>query len=438
MTYNPDLEIQQDIPLKDKLLKKGFWLYFFAFLIAPTGYLIKLIAARTMGVEDVGLFYSILGLIGVVASYNDLGLTESLQYFLPHYLIDKDYIKAKSLLVTTWVIQFASGIVVWAWLWFAAPRLATHYFESDLAILVLRWFCLYFLVINLFQVMQSLFLAAQDTKTSNGIDAARMWLMLWVLVLIWQRDAVTVNIMTLTYAWIVWLLWGIAIAMVAFWRRFGQMMREYPMQRDMEWLRWWIGYAWWIFLGANVGTLLSQVDLQFALYFLGKEAAGHWTIYLSLLTAVGLITWPLSSYIFPLVNELVRKNHQHKLQLLMRYVGLWLVWCVFVVWVWAYYLGPWIAVLLFGESFRVSGELFAFAAPVVMLAPAVWFGFQYLAGMGKAKQRVRILWVGLATSVILNLILIPVMWLEGIVIGTAVSYVVMGAGVVWVVKNTFL
>ena len=62
--------------------------------------------------EDIGLFYSILGLIGIISSYNDLGLTEALQYFLPRYLIAKDYIKAKSLLVTTWAIQFVSGIVI--------------------------------------------------------------------------------------------------------------------------------------------------------------------------------------------------------------------------------------------------------------------------------------------------------------------------------------
>jgi O-antigen/teichoic acid export membrane protein len=182
MTYNPDLEIQQDIPLKDKLIKKGFWLYLFAFLIAPTGYIIKLIAARTMDPEDIGLFYAILGLIGVVSSYNDLGLTESLQYFLPHYLIDKDYIKAKSLLVTTWVIQFVSGIMIGIVLRIMAPWLANHYFQSSQAIEILRRFCLYFLVVNLFQVMQSLFLAAQDTKISNGIDAVRMWFSVFLLV----------------------------------------------------------------------------------------------------------------------------------------------------------------------------------------------------------------------------------------------------------------
>ena len=75
-------------------------------------------------------------------------------------------------------------------------------------------------MINLFQVMQSLFLAAQDTKTSNGIDAVRMWMVLAVFALIWWRDAVTVNIMTMTYAWIIGLLVGVGIAMVAFWRRF--------------------------------------------------------------------------------------------------------------------------------------------------------------------------------------------------------------------------
>jgi stage V sporulation protein B len=432
MTYNPDLEIQQDIPLKDKLIKKGFWLYFFAFLIAPTGYIIKLIAARTMGVEDVGLFYSILGLIGIVASYNDLGLTESLQYFLPRYLIDKDYTKAKSLLVTTWVIQFVSGILVWGALRMMAPRLAEHYFQSSQAIIVLRRFCLYFLVVNLFQVMQSLFLAAQDTKTSNGIDAARMWIVVLVLILIWQIDILTVNIITLTYSWIIGLIVGIGISWMLFWRRFGQMMIQYPMIWDGWVIRERIAYAWWVFLGANVGTLFGQIDLQLALYFLGKEAAWYWTAYSSLLTAIGLITWPLSAYLFPLVNELTIKKEHHKLQLLMRYIGFWLVWWVVIVWLWAYFLGPWIAVLLFGESFRTSGELLRFAAPFVMIGPAVWFAFQYLAGIGMVRQRVKILWVGLLVNITLSYLLVVDYWLQWLVVSAALSYIVLGLGALWI------
>lgn len=433
MTYNPDLEIQQDIPLKDKLLKKGFWLYFFAFLIAPTGYIIKLIAARTMWVEDVGLFYSILGLIGIVASYNDLGLTESLQYFLPRYLIAKDYTKAKSLLVTTWMIQFVSGILVWGALRIMAPWLAEYYFQSSQSVIVLKRFCLYFLVVNLFQVMQSLFLAAQDTKISNGIDAARMWTVVLILVMIWQIDALTVSIITLTYSWIIGLFIGIIIAWTLFWRRFGKMMLEYPMIWHWWLMYEWIGYAWRVFLGANVSTLFGQIDLQFALYFLGKEAAWYWTTYGSLLAAIGLITGPLAWYLFPLVNELTLKWEYHKLQLLMRYIGFWLFWCALFTWLLVYQFGPLIALLLFGEKFRYSGELFQFAAPFLMIWPAVSFMFQYLAWIGKVKERVKLLLIGLIATIVLNLILMPLLWLKGIVISMAMSYFLMWLGAWWMI-----
>jgi hypothetical protein len=59
-------ELEQDYlpdsqePLKDKLLRKGFWLYLLVFLAAPTGYIIKVIAAQNLPVSDIGILYSII------------------------------------------------------------------------------------------------------------------------------------------------------------------------------------------------------------------------------------------------------------------------------------------------------------------------------------------------------------------------------------------
>jgi hypothetical protein len=39
--------------LSEKFIKKGFWLYFFSFLIAPSGYIIKLVISNDLSVEDV-------------------------------------------------------------------------------------------------------------------------------------------------------------------------------------------------------------------------------------------------------------------------------------------------------------------------------------------------------------------------------------------------
>ena len=74
--------------------------------------------SRELSVEDIGLFYSIMGLITIISAYNDLGLTEALQYYLPHYFIDKEFSKAKTIIVFTRMMQFVSGIIVAGALWF--------------------------------------------------------------------------------------------------------------------------------------------------------------------------------------------------------------------------------------------------------------------------------------------------------------------------------
>ncbi len=76
-----------DEPLKQKLVRKGFWLYFLTFLSAPTGYLIKIMVSQSLPIADFGLVYGILSLMTILTTYNDLGLTEALQYYLPKFLL---------------------------------------------------------------------------------------------------------------------------------------------------------------------------------------------------------------------------------------------------------------------------------------------------------------------------------------------------------------
>jgi hypothetical protein len=45
--------IQEYGSLAEKFLKKGFWLYLFSFIIAPIGYIIKIIASNELSVSDI-------------------------------------------------------------------------------------------------------------------------------------------------------------------------------------------------------------------------------------------------------------------------------------------------------------------------------------------------------------------------------------------------
>ncbi|MDP2670824.1 MAG: hypothetical protein Q8O99_08300 [bacterium] len=48
----------------------------------------------------------------LISLYNDLGLTEALQYYLPKYRIEKKYNEYKTILLSTLGIQVISGFVI--------------------------------------------------------------------------------------------------------------------------------------------------------------------------------------------------------------------------------------------------------------------------------------------------------------------------------------
>ena len=69
-------------------------------------------------------------------------------------------------------------------------------------------------------------------------------------------------------------------------------------------------------MGANVGSLLGQIDQQMVVNFLGAKEAGYYSILLSLFAAYSIIISPLLGFLFPVVTELQTKQDIQKLTLL--------------------------------------------------------------------------------------------------------------------------
>jgi hypothetical protein len=52
--------------------------------------------------------YGIISLITLLSAYNDLGMTDSLNYFIPKFITDKRYDKVKSILVYAFIAQMTT------------------------------------------------------------------------------------------------------------------------------------------------------------------------------------------------------------------------------------------------------------------------------------------------------------------------------------------
>jgi O-antigen/teichoic acid export membrane protein len=49
-----------------RLLKKNLWIYFFSFLMAPLGYIIKIVMTGTVSQEDYGIFVAVISFVMIL------------------------------------------------------------------------------------------------------------------------------------------------------------------------------------------------------------------------------------------------------------------------------------------------------------------------------------------------------------------------------------
>lgn len=415
--------IFQEEPLKKKLLRNWFWLYFFSFIGAPAWYLIKVMVSQTLSVEDIGIVYSIIWLITILSTYNDLWLTEALQYYLPHYMIDKEYDKAKTLLIFTTAIQLLSWVIIAAILFWVAPWLSIHYFHHPDADVILRYFCIYFLIINFFQVLQTIFLALQYVKLYNLVDLCRIR----SIVILTAYGLYHNSLSALHFAqyWIIWVILWTLLGVLFFWHKMRWIITDYTFKRDRALIKKQLKYALWVLLGANAGILLLQIDQQFALYFLWPQAAWYWTNYLTLQTAVSIFTTPIITYLAPLLNELYKKKEHEKIAYLRKLLYIWVLIFGFFVWVIWWFWWDTIAVLFFWEKFRISWELFGYVAPFIFLNILAAINFQQLVSMGYIKNRVKILFTTVISNIIFSILFIKIMWIHGLLLSSIIWWMIL-------------
>jgi len=416
-------ELLKDETLAEKLVKRWKWLYIFSFLIAPSGYIIKLLISNDLSVADVGIIYSIIGLIGILSNYNDLGFTESLQYFLPKFWINKKYNDYKSSIFLTLWIQTFTAILIALWLWFGADFLANNYFHSQSAGIILKVFSLFFIVYNIFRTFDTIFVSFQDTFATKFVDFIRMWsIVIFVVILFFSHQG---SILTYSLAWFVWTIIWLFIALIIFIKKYKHTLEKWKIDINKNLTKTLFNYSIWVVIWGQAWILLGQIDLQMIIYFLGPKQAWYYTNYLSLLGIYNLILWPLFGFLFPITTELAEKKQTWKLSLMINLFLKYFVVLGIYFWLFIALFGPSIAFVLFGKKFIPSGELLTYSGWFIFINILIQIFFPILAGLGKIKQRVKILWIAAWVNFILNLFLISHIGLIGAIISTIIGWIII-------------
>lgn len=412
----------QEETLARKFVKKWFWLYIFTFLIAPLWYVIKMTLSRDLTVEEVGMIYGVISFVTLLWIYNDLGFTESLNFFLPKHIVNKDFGKAKHLLKITFLLQIVSSITIASLLYFWAPWLAENYFHTDRVTSILQIAWLYFIGINIIHISTVLFTVSQDVKLQKLTEFTRMGVTaVWTLILFFADSG---NLNSYMWIWIGWIVAGMIFSFsFSYYRYYKPYFKNESSVLDKQERKEFIKYAGATLLTSNIGNVLSQIDMQLIIFLLGSAATGFYSNYLSLMNIPFMFISPILAFLFPVISELHGRSDNKSMTLIHERFSLYL--SIIGIWVGFFLLQFWesLAVVFFGEAFRTSWYVLMFSAPFLIFNLLTQVNFQLLAWTGKVGSRMKILAITIPINLVLNLIFIHLF---------EVSWAALAVGLSWI------
>ncbi|MDD4151161.1 MAG: oligosaccharide flippase family protein [Candidatus Gracilibacteria bacterium] len=410
--------------LSEKFIKKGFWLYLFSFIIAPIGYIIKIIISNELSVEEVGIIYSVMSLVTLLSSFNDFGLTESLNYFLPKYIEKKDYSKAKSVLNYTLLAQIFTSTIIGLFLLFGNDYLANNYFHHKESADILFIFAFFFFGQNLFAIVQTFFGSIQNTFYQKFIELIRMGFILFFTIGIWFFDIG--NIKTFSEAWVGGMYIGVIFAIIFFTKKY---YLPYFKKEKTIWsidlFKTLFSYALMILLASQASTILGQIDMQMIVYILGMKDAGYYTNYLSIISIPFMVIGPIFAFLFPVFSSMHRKGEYEKITTIKQIFTKYFIAIAFITNTLFFVFGPIIAYILFGEKFLYSGVILQYSVFFLLFNFLLQINFNILGGTGRVKERVKIISIAIIANMITNYFLIKLIGVAGASLATGIGWFII-------------
>lgn len=428
-------ELIKNESLMHKLIKKWFWLYILSYLAAPAGYLTRVIVSNSISVEEVWILYSVYGFFSLISIYNDLGLTESLKYFLPKYRVEKRKNAIKTSIIISLAVQFFTAIVLIAVVWRWSPWLAIHYFKSPESIIVLKIFCFYFLGKNVYEVISSIFSAFQDTFNQKIIELVRMRSIVCFTVLFFILGKW--SLFSYSVIWVSSLFIALAFAVYLFMSKYKYLLTEGSIALDKPMISEYAKYALRIFIGINAANLLTNIDQQMVIAILWARSAAYYANYASLLNTSWILIGPILSLILPLVSELLAKNDSEKISVLQNFLYTYVTILAMSYSGLLFSLWPEIATVLFWQKFIFSGELLNLWAFSIIPMILLWICLSILTWMWRIKDRVLIIWIVWVLNVLMNFFFAKLFGLYGIIISTIIWLLIMLAVTIKIIHRQY-
>lgn len=159
-------------------------------------------------------------------------------------------------------------------------------------------------------------------------------------------------------------------------------------------------------LSANVGMLLSQLDMQMVTYMLGSRDAGYFTTYVSLIRIPFIFLLPGVYFLFPVFSDLLKRDETQKISTILTFF--YELFSILAIMMTSFFLifGDTLTLTLFGNEFGTSAKILLYSTPFLIFNFLLQIDFQMLSASGRPRTKMLILLSAVGLNMVTNYIFI--------------------------------
>lgn len=406
---------------KRKVAQDTIIVFVFFLIAALFAYIFRIILARTLTLNDYGLFFAVIAFFGVITIFRDLGIGQSAMYYVPRFVAKKQRSKVKEYIDKILKIEFWTSTLSMLLIIALADFLVQNYFHyGSVATIIIFAIAYFFNSIEL--NVQLLFNAFQNQKlyALHNLVRALLILVLAVLVSITSyKNNINMYIYAQILAYVVVLIFFGTIFYKKIYSSYEKKSKDTIVIKEL-------------FLFGIIATgaqlcyvFITSTDTLFLTYMTNLENVGLYNSVIPIVTLILYLTMALTTVITPRVSELIARKKFDEIRFLweksIKYILIVTLPLIGIL-----VLYPQLILrLMFGESFVAASTTL-----VIMASGIIFFGLSqinmsFLLSIIGPKNNLVIYAVATVANIILNLILIPKYSIAGAATATIISYALL-------------
>ncbi len=403
--------------LKNHLIKQTIWTYILSYIAIPFGLFIKILYSKNLSIEEFGIFYMVLGFYILISIFNDLGFSETLNYYGVRFYEKKDYRSLKLSYYYALIMQFTTTVIISLIMIIFSELISVWWFNSEQASNIIKILTIYYICMNTLRPMLSLYLVKLDifwNKIYNIFYLSGIFITSYIF---FKYDN---SIISVGVSWsLVYLILCIMYYFLIKYQ-FKNEFKDIKFKLDFKLYKKLWSYALPVMIGSGASLLLRRIDVQMIGFMTNVTNVSFYEIGLSISSMLTLIIGPVIGIIFPITSKLIENNKFKELEKMITFIYEFFLILLVPLFILFSVFSKEIISLIFKNEFFHSSILIIILNLTSILTLYYTLNFSILSGLGKVKERNKILYFGGTVNIILNLILLHFIGLIGAAIATTI------------------